>query len=76
MENKIIDWNRPTRDNIEQLDVGSLAPDCFGQLKPITRIYAMGENIHEKKYICYYVQFSENATISQSLTEGEIVHIV
>ena len=60
-----------TREQIENFRVGDLAPNVFGRLSPITEIFALGDNIKGEKYICYYVKFGENSTISHSLSEGE-----
>lgn len=62
----------PTRTEIEALKEGDLAPDCFGHLRRITRIYARGNDIKGKAYVCYYTELGPNASISNSLKEGEI----
>jgi len=62
----------PTRVDIETLKEGELAPDCFGNWKPVTRIFAKGTDQAGKSYVCYYTQFGEHSSISNSLTEGRI----
>jgi hypothetical protein len=62
----------PTRSEIEPLKEGDLAPDCFGQWRRITRIYARGYDVNGRAYVCYYTEFGPEASISNSLKEGEI----
>ncbi len=69
-------YMRPTRDDIEQLSVGDYVPNCFGKLAPITSITFRGISIQGKAYVGYYTQFSDNATISGSMTEGEYLATV
>jgi hypothetical protein len=77
MNHKIIDGLlvcKPTRVDIESLKVGDFAPNCFGNFAKITEIYARGNNIHNKAYICYYVEWhGTDSSISESIEEGEIV---
>jgi hypothetical protein len=62
----------PTRDEIEALKEGDLAPDCFGNWRRVTRISARGDDVNGKAYICYYTEFGPGASISNSLKEGVI----
>lgn len=62
----------PTRSQIEALKEGDLAPDCFGNWRLVTRIYARGNDINGKAYVCYYTEFGPGASISNSLKEGKI----
>lgn len=62
----------PTRNEIEALKIGDLAPDCFGNWKPVTRIFAKGTDQDGKSYVCYYTKFGSNSAISNSLKEGRI----
>jgi hypothetical protein len=59
-----------TREYIESLRLGDLAPDPFGKLSKITKIYARREDINGKLFICYYTEFSPNSQISNSLKES------
>lgn len=63
----------PTREEIESLQAGMGATDCFGHQRVITRVFARGNNIHGKAYVCYYTQFGDTSEMSMSLREGEIV---
>ena len=62
----------PTRSEIEALKEGDLAPDCFGNWRRVTRIFARGDDVNGKAYICYYTEFGPGASISNSLCEGKI----
>lgn len=62
----------PTRSEIYALKEGDLAPDCFGNWRPVTRVYARGDDINGKAYVCYYTEFGPGASISNSLKENEI----
>jgi hypothetical protein len=62
----------PARAEIEALKEGDLAPDCFGNWRRITKIYARGADVNGKAYVCYYTEFGPTSSISNSLKEGEI----
>lgn len=62
----------PTRSEIEALKEGELAPDCFGNWRQVTRIYARGNDVNCKAYVCYYTEFGPGSSISSSLREGAI----
>ena len=62
----------PTRAEIEALEVGDLAPDCFGHWKLVTRIFGRGDDINGKAYVCYYTEYGVRGSISNSLKEGQI----
>jgi hypothetical protein len=68
---------KPTREDVQSLKVGDLAPDCFGKMSPVVRIYATGEDLHGRAYVLYYVAFGEaGGAISGAMTEDEIVPTV
>ena len=62
----------PTRAEIQSMEVGELAPDCFGHWRRVTKVYAKGHDVNGKAYVCYYTEFGPEASISNSLKEGEI----
>jgi hypothetical protein len=62
----------PTRAEIEALKEGDLAPDCFGNWRRIAKIYARGDDINGKAYVCYYTEFGPTSSISNSLKESEL----
>jgi hypothetical protein len=77
MNQRIVDGiliTRPTREDIESLKIGDLAPDCFGNVSKVVTIFAKKEDISGKLFACYYVEFGSNGgTISNSIKEGEPV---
>jgi hypothetical protein len=66
---------RPTRAQIEALQVGDIGLDCFGHIARVKEIFARG--ICEKdgrSFVCTYLEFGDNrGSISHSFKEGEIV---
>lgn len=68
---------RPTREDIESLQIGDLAPDCFGKMSPVTSIIFRGTNVHGKAFVGFYTEYGENnGAISGSMTEDETVSTV
>ena len=57
------------RQQLESLKVGDLVPNCFGQMKPITRITCKDEDIKGRFFVCFYQQFGESSEMSNSLKE-------
>lgn len=68
-----------TREWIDSLKIGSLAPDSFidkvRALRPISRISFKGTSIHGKRYVGYYVPFGVNGWMSHSLLEGDVLEL-
>jgi hypothetical protein len=62
----------PTKQEILDLEVGSLAPDYTGKLKPIVKISAKQQDVNGKWFCCYYVKHSENGSVSGDLKEDEL----
>jgi hypothetical protein len=62
----------PTRSEIQALREDDQAPDCFGHWRRVTKIYARGDDVNGKAYVCYYTEFGPGASISNSLKEGRI----
>lgn len=76
-------WARvPSEDDVRNLQVGQLAPDCFGRLSRVTRIYHLGRDIHGAWFVCYYAAMNDRDTAengcgcSASMKEGELVRTV
>lgn len=63
----------PTREQIDNLMVGDIVPNCFGELRPITTIHAKREDINGKLFACFYTKFGDNSALSGSLKEGEAI---
>jgi hypothetical protein len=66
----------PTAEWIASLQVGDLAPDHFGRLAEITRIYARDVDTNGTPFICLYVRLSEDSQISADFKAGELVRTV
>lgn len=65
---------RPTREDVESLQIGDLAPDCFGKMSPVTSITYRGTNVHGKAFVGFYTAFGDNnGAISGSMVEDETV---
>jgi hypothetical protein len=62
----------PTRGDVEGVEVGGLAPDTFGQLKVVTKVFGKGDNVHGKAYVCYYTKMC-GASVSNSLVQDELL---
>ena len=66
----------PTRDQVETLQVGDLAIDCFGEMRRVTGIFARGYDTNGRAYVCYYTEHGEGSSISHSMKEGQLVRTV
>lgn len=62
----------PTREDIWNLQVGDMAPSCFPEPRRVVRIYARKDDIHGKAFVCYYTEFGDGASISESAKEDEM----
>lgn len=73
-----------TRNEIENLKVGDMIqytldlrnckalPDArWSEPKPVVEIFAVGNNVHGRAYICLYREVDANCRMSHSCTEGE-----
>lgn len=67
----------PTREDVEALKVGDLAPNCFGGMAIVKEITYRGVNLKGKAYVGYYAAFGDNnGSISGSLIENQTVSTV
>lgn len=65
-----------TRKEIENLEVGDIAYNCFGQKRKVVEVTARMEDIHGKLFALYYVEFgNDGSKMSHSIKEDEPVHI-
>jgi hypothetical protein len=63
----------PTKQDILDVEVGSMAPDGFGKLAKVTRIFAKQQDINDKWFVCYYVKLGEDGSaVSHDLKEDEL----
>lgn len=66
-----------TKEYIQSLKVGDFAPDCFGNMRKITRIFGeLRPNCKGKLCINYYTEHGPTSQISNGATEGQIFHNV
>lgn len=66
----------PTRSDIEALQTGNMAIDCFGHEAEIVSEVYRGADIYGKLFASYYTQLSNNAMCSMSMKEDELVRHV
>lgn len=64
-----------TKEVIDNLQVGDILPNVFGQMKAITCIFAKGIDVEGKAYACFNQQFGETSEMSHSIGEGSAVRI-
>jgi len=68
-------WKTPTKEEIEALQVGDLAPTCFGTMERITEIFGRGQDLEGLTYVCYFHQWGATSTMSMSLKAGQEIAI-
>lgn len=61
-----------TKEQVSNLKVGDLFPNCFGEMKKIVSIHHKGYDINGKYFACFYQEFGESSTMSNSAKEGEL----
>lgn len=62
---------RPTREDVQNLKVGDMAPNCFGKMAAVVSIFAQRDDIKGKAFVCYYTENGPGSTISGSMKEDE-----
>jgi len=68
--------NVPTRKEIEAIEVGTMALDCFGKLAKVVAVSAKREDIHGKLFCCYNTDFGPGSSISMSQKEDKLTRTV
>jgi len=63
----------PTRDEVLSLQVGDLAPNCFGKLAEVVSIHGRGDDVNGKAFVCYYTSNGPTSSISHSMKQDRIV---
>jgi hypothetical protein len=66
----------PTREDVQAIEIGSMAPSCFGDLHEVVEVTAKREDIHGKLFCCYYTEFGPTSRISNSVKEDELLRDV
>lgn len=64
---------KPTQDDAEDLKVGDMALDPFGNWNEVVEITYRGIDIHGKAYVGFYTKHGENGSVSNSYKDGEVV---
>ena len=67
---------KPSRDYVQNLQVGDHTLNCFGKLAEVVSIHGRGNDLNGKAYVCFYTKMSETSSVSGSLKEGELVRTV
>ena len=73
MGHKMLTIYVPSKSYIENFEIGTKAPYCFGGLRDVVEVFAINQDVNGKIFACYYIKHSENSRISGSVKEGEIV---
>lgn len=64
----------PTREEIENLKVGDLAPDYAGRPAPVTEIFGRGVDVDGRAFVCYYTASpTGNGSSSNAMTEDTVL---
>jgi len=72
----------PDESDVLSLKAGDFAPDCFGRMSRVTRVFARSADIHGRAFVCYYCAMSARDTeengcgCSASMKAGELVRTV
>ena len=66
----------PTTEEVEAIEIGVLAPDAFGRIRRVERIFGRGTDIHGRAYVCYHTDFGNGSTMSNGLTAGVVLRSV
>jgi hypothetical protein len=62
----------PTKHEIVNLKIGSLAPDFNGKMKEVTEITVKEKDVNGKWFVCYYTKFGNLGSVSNSMKEGKL----
>ena len=63
----------PTREQVEGLQAGDLALDCFGRMSRVVRIAYRGVDVNGRHFVGFYTELGEHSSISNDYKEGELV---
>lgn len=66
----------PTREDVQGLKLGDLAPNVFGKLARVTSISVQCDDVNGKAFACYAVQWGEHWTMTNSIKQDEIFRTV
>lgn len=67
----------PTREQVEQLQVGDEAPDCFGKMRKVVNVYHRSyQPTSGLQYVLYNTEFGPNSRITGDLTENTLLRTI
>ena len=67
---------RFSKEDIENIKIGDILPNCFGQMKEVTKITFRGKTPKGKLFVGVRQQFSDNSTLTNTYTEGKYPPII
>ena len=62
----------PTKEDVQNLNVGDQAYDWAGNLKTVDEISGRGIDIKGKAFVCFYLINGPHSRVSSSLKEGQL----
>jgi hypothetical protein len=66
-----------TAEFIQNLKNGQIVPNCFGQMKLVTEVFAKGiSEVDGKMFACFYQEFGSDSKMSHSIREGQSIKLV
>ena len=63
----------PSRDDVANLKIGDLAPDCWGRMAEVVEIAARKEDVSGKLFVLYYTRTGPTSRCSTSMKEDELI---
>jgi len=67
---------RFSKEDIENITIGDILPNCFGQMKEVIEITFRGKTPKGKLFVGVRQQFSDNSTLTNTYIEGEYPSII
>ncbi len=66
----------PTREDIDALEVGDMAPNAFGELAEVVDVSARRDDIHGARFVCYSTRFGPTSSMTMSLKQDAVARTV
>ena len=63
---------RPTRNDVETLQIGFLAPNPYGTLGRVVEIFSRGTDPNNRVYVGYYTETGAGGKVSSWMKEDEV----
>ena len=73
-----IELHIPSRNEIETLKVGDMAPNAWGRRAEVVEVTCRKQDIKGRLFVCYYTKDAPDSTsrTSNSMKEGELLRTV